>query len=89
MEDSYFTSFIAELKEAISEKKDKCEIRYLSKEEEKSADLIESKKYFLWYLNDQGYTYRITKEMLNTKANDANVHGWKLKYWTFINIDLN
>jgi hypothetical protein len=88
MEDSYFTSFIAQLKEDISEKKNRCTISYLSKEEEKSADLIESKKYFLWYLTDQGYKYNITKQMLNTKANDANVHVWKLKYWTYINIDL-
>lgn len=88
MEDSYFISWVTQLKEDLSNQEDICTISYLSKEEEKSVDLIVSKKHFLWYLADQGYKYKITKEMLNTKANDANISVWKLKYWTFINIQL-
>ena len=60
MEDSYFTLFIAELKEAISEKNDKCEIRYLSKEEEKSADLIEPR-------NAKSHSVGRTQSRLNPK----------------------
>ena len=86
--DDYFTLFMIQLKEALVEQEDTCIISYLSKEEEKSVNLVESKKHFLWYLTDQGYKYTISQQMLNTKANDPNICVWKLKSWTYITIVL-